>query len=89
MSQKIQKFGFPKACQGISLAGGWYEYRSYFIFTGHEQLQTTMVYLDITTEDSAKALATLENENDRKVTPKWKNADGSLVNFCGLRNKKN
>ena len=55
---------------------------------GHEQLQTTMVYLDITTEDSAKALATLENENDRKVTPKWKNADGSLVNFCGLNNKK-
>jgi site-specific recombinase XerD len=55
---------------------------------GHEQLQTTMVYLDITTEDSAKALATLENENDRKVTPKWKNADGSLINFCGLCNKK-
>jgi site-specific recombinase XerD len=55
---------------------------------GHEQLQTTMVYLDITTEDSAKALATLENENDRKVTPKWKNTDGSLVNFCGLSNKK-
>lgn len=53
---------------------------------GHEQLQTTMVYLDITTEDSAKALATLENENDRKVTPKWKNADGTLVNFCGLGN---
>jgi site-specific recombinase XerD len=55
---------------------------------GHEQLQTTMVYLDITTEDSAKALATLENENDKKVTPKWKNADGSLVDFCGLSNKK-
>jgi len=54
----------------------------------HEKLQTTMVYLAITTEDSAKALATLENENDRKVTPKWKNADGSLVNFCGLGNKK-
>jgi hypothetical protein len=47
-----------------------------------------MVYLDITTEDSAKALATLDNENDRKVTPKWKNKDGSLVNFCGLGNKK-
>lgn len=55
---------------------------------GHEQLQTTMVYLDITTEDSAKALATLENENDRKVSPKWKNTDGSLANFCGLGNKK-
>ncbi|MCA1076382.1 hypothetical protein K9O30_22210 [Clostridium bowmanii] len=53
---------------------------------GHEQLQTTMVYLDITTEDCAKALATLENENDRKVTLKWKNTDGSLINFCGLFN---
>lgn len=55
---------------------------------GHEQLHTTMVYLDITTEDSAKALATLESENDRKVTPKWKNEDGSLINFCGLNKKK-
>ena len=25
---------------------------------GHEQLQTTMIYLDITTEEKAKALAT-------------------------------
>ncbi|MBU3198539.1 hypothetical protein LL037_18910 [Clostridium estertheticum] len=48
----------------------------------------TMVYLDITTEYSAKSLATLENENDRKVTPKWENADGSFINFCGLGNKK-
>ena len=28
---------------------------------GHEQLQTTMVYLDITAEEKAKALATLED----------------------------
>lgn len=34
---------------------------------GHEQLDTTMVYLDITTEDEAKALATLEGEGDSKV----------------------
>jgi site-specific recombinase XerD len=52
---------------------------------GHEQIQTTMRYLDITTEETAKALATLEEENDKKVSPKWKNADGSLVDFCGLR----
>lgn len=55
---------------------------------GHEQLQTTMVYLDITTEETAKALATLEEENDKKISPRWKNADGSLVDFCGLKNLK-
>lgn len=54
---------------------------------GHEQLQTTMVYLDITIEEKAKALATLEDENDKKVSAKWKNPDGSLVNFCGIRRK--
>ena len=26
---------------------------------GHEQLQTTMIYLDVTTEDAIRALATL------------------------------
>ena len=55
---------------------------------GHEQLQTTMVYLDITAEEKAKALSTLEDENDRKVSAKWKNPDGSLVDFCGFRRKR-
>lgn len=52
---------------------------------GHEQLETTMVYLDVTTEDERKALATLEYEKDGNVSPKWKNPDGSLVDFCGIR----
>ena len=52
---------------------------------GHEQLQTTMVYLDITTEEKAKALATLEDETSKKVSPKWRKSDGSLVDFCGLK----
>jgi len=52
---------------------------------GHEQLQTTMVYLDITIEQEAKALATLESENDKKIQPKWKNPTGTLTNFCGVR----
>lgn len=52
---------------------------------GHEQLETTMIYLDVTTEDERKALATLEYEKDKNVSPKWKNADGSLVDFCGIR----
>jgi site-specific recombinase XerD len=52
---------------------------------GHEQLQTTMVYLDITTEQEAKALATLEDENDRKVSKKWKDTKGGLAEFCGVK----
>ena len=55
---------------------------------GHEQLQNTMIYLDITTEDKAMALATLEDENDKKVSPKWKNADGSLVDYYGIPRKR-
>lgn len=52
---------------------------------GHTHLETTMVYLDITTEVKAKALATLENENDKKITKKWKNPNGSLIDFWGLK----
>jgi len=51
---------------------------------GHAQLQTTMVYLDISKEQELKALATLETENDKKIPPKWKDANGSLKDFCGL-----
>ncbi len=52
---------------------------------GHAHLETTMVYLDITTEDKVKALATLENETDKKIPKKWKNPVGSLSSFCGLK----
>lgn len=52
---------------------------------GHENLETTMKYLDITTEDKLKALATLENETEKKVSKKWKKNDGSLADFCGLK----
>jgi len=55
---------------------------------GHDQLETTMKYLDITAEVKAKALATLEDENDKNVAPKWKRDDGSLIGFCGLSGKK-
>ncbi|WP_415843196.1 tyrosine-type recombinase/integrase [[Clostridium] scindens] len=54
---------------------------------GHERLETTMKYLDITTADEARAIATLENENDKNVLPKWKNPDGSLIDFCGIRRR--
>ncbi len=40
-----------------------------------------MVCLDITAEEKAKALATLEDENDKKVSAKWKNPDGAKKSF--------
>lgn len=52
---------------------------------GHASLDTTMRYLDITTDDKRKALATLESENEKNVTKKWKNSNGSLADFCGLK----
>lgn len=33
---------------------------------GHEQIETTMKYLDITTAEKVRALATLENEKEKK-----------------------
>ena len=51
---------------------------------GHANLQTTMIYLDITTEDELRALELLETEEDKAVEPKWLNSDGSLIGFCGL-----
>ncbi len=52
---------------------------------GHSQLETTMVYLDITMEQEAAALATLEDENDRNAVPKWNPDTDSLSSICGLR----
>jgi hypothetical protein len=50
---------------------------------GHAQLQTTMLYLDISTEQEVKALATLEDETSVTVSRKWKTSN-SLKDFCGL-----
>ena len=54
----------------------------------HEQLETTMKYLDITTEQEAKALATLEDENSRSLPKKWKAPADSLASFCGVKQMK-
>jgi len=56
---------------------------------GHEQLQTTMIYLDITLEQELKALQTLEDENDKKLSKKWKSLKGGLAEFCGVKSMKN
>ena len=55
---------------------------------GHSQIQTTMAYLDITTEQEAKALATLEDENSKNISKKWKAGMDSLADFCGVHKMK-
>ncbi len=55
---------------------------------GHANLHTTMVYLDITTEQESKALATLEDENKRDIPKKWKSQSKNLVAFLGVKNIK-
>ena len=52
---------------------------------GHKQLETTIVYLDITTEQELKALSTLEDENDKTISKKWKIHSGSLSDLCGVK----
>lgn len=52
---------------------------------GHAQLQTTMLYLDITSEQEARAMATLEDEEDKKAVPKWKKDSNGLAALCGLK----
>jgi hypothetical protein len=44
--------------------------------------------MDITIEQELKALATLEDEKDKKVSKKWKNLKGGLADFCGVRSMK-
>ena len=52
---------------------------------GHANLHTTMVYLDITTEQESKALATLEDEGQQNITKKWKVQSNSLAAFLGVK----
>jgi len=52
---------------------------------GHSNLQTTMVYLDITTEQESKALATMEDEDKQNIPKKWKTESDSLAAFLGVR----
>ena len=54
------------------------------LLLGHEHLQTTMAYLDITNDEKAAALENLDDETCKKITPKWKNTNGTLINLFGL-----
>ncbi|MBQ9003338.1 MAG: tyrosine-type recombinase/integrase [Eggerthellaceae bacterium] len=51
---------------------------------GHENIETTMRYLDITTGDKAKALATLLDEGETQVARRWEARGTTLREICGL-----
>jgi site-specific recombinase XerD len=52
---------------------------------GHENLETTMKYLDVTLEEKINALATLESEKGRSTAKKWKSHDGTLSDYLWMR----
>ncbi len=56
---------------------------------GHAQIDTTMVYLDVSPEQTANALSTLESRDDKTVMPKWKSPANELAAFCGCRSLQN
>ena len=55
---------------------------------GHSSVETTMAYLDITTEQEMKALETIEGEKNQNVSPKWNPKKDTLSDLCGLRKLK-
>ena len=51
---------------------------------GHSQIETTMVYLDVTNEMKAAALARVEDDSVTKMPKKWKQ-DMNLASLCGIK----
>ena len=51
---------------------------------GHEQLQTTMVYLDVSPESVLGAVESLQDDYGKGVKPRWPTDGDSLAGFCGL-----
>lgn len=51
---------------------------------GHSNVETTMIYLDITTDDERKALMTIEDGQDCEIEKKWKKDADTLTGICGL-----
>lgn len=53
---------------------------------GHSTIETTMIYLDLTDDQKAEALATMENESDKNTIKKWKTKNpASMRDAAGTR----
>jgi len=55
------------------------------LLLGHEQLETTMVYLDVTIDQKSMALSSLEDGYGENIPKKWKRSHNSLPEFCGIK----
>jgi len=55
------------------------------LLLGHEQLQTTMVYLDVTIEQKSIALGGLEKGYANNIPKKWKGKQNTLAALCGVK----
>jgi site-specific recombinase XerD len=55
------------------------------LLLGHANLNTTMVYLDVTMNQKLAALETIKNDNADSMPKKWKMEDFSLSNLCGVK----
>lgn len=51
---------------------------------GHEQLQTTMAYLDVTVDQKLEALEGIQDDVARSAKPRWPEGAVSLAELCGL-----
>ena len=55
------------------------------LLLGHEQLQTTMIYLDVTIEQKSLALGGLEEGDAQNTSKKWKGNQNALAALCGVK----
>ena len=55
------------------------------LLLGHEQLQTTMVYLDVTIDQKSLALEGLEEGCTHNTAKEWKGKQATLAALCGVK----
>ena len=55
------------------------------LLLGHANLDTTMMYLDVTMDQKLAALITINDDNANDPPKKWKNDGVSLAKLCGVK----
>ena len=58
------------------------------LLLGHQQLETTMVYLDVTLEQKSLALKCREDGYVHDIQKKWQCNQNSLSALCGVKSLK-
>jgi site-specific recombinase XerD len=58
------------------------------LLLGHANLNATMIYLDITTDQESKALSTLENKEQRRTKKMWRGKEATIAASWGIKDIK-